>query len=84
MLHQPSGGATGTAADIQLQAKEIIYMKETIAGILSTATGQTVARIKEDSERDFFMSAQEAVAYGLADEVLIPKPPAAPAAAPAA
>jgi ATP-dependent Clp protease, protease subunit len=84
MIHQPSGGIGGTSADIALQAKEIIFMKNRVAHILSLATGQTVDKIKEDSERDFFMGAEDAVAYGIADEVLLPikkePAPAAPAA----
>jgi len=73
MLHQPSGGMGGTAADIQLQAKEIIYMKNRLAMILAATCNQSVEKIKEDSERDFFLGAEEAVEYGIADEVLIPK-----------
>ena len=82
MMHQPSGGMAGTAADIALQAKEIIYMKNRLAMILAQNCNQSIEKIKEDSERDFFMSAEEAVAYGIADEVLIPKKKetAAPAA----
>lgn len=81
MMHQPSGGMGGTAADIALQAKEIIYMKNRLAMILSRNCNQTIDKIKEDSERDFFLGAEEAVAYGIADEVLIPKKKeAAPAA----
>ena len=73
MLHQPSGGMGGTAADIALQAKEIIFMKNRLAMILSTNCNQPIDKIKEDSERDFFLGAEEAVTYGIADEVLIPK-----------
>jgi ATP-dependent Clp protease protease subunit len=73
MLHQPTGGMTGTAADMALQAKEILYMRHRINAILAKNCGQTIEKIKEDSERDFFLSAEEAVAYGIADEVLIPK-----------
>jgi ATP-dependent Clp protease protease subunit len=73
MLHQPSGGVGGTASDIALLAKEIIYMKHRIAQILSRNCNQPIEKIKEDSERDFFLSADDAVAYGIADEVLIPK-----------
>jgi ATP-dependent Clp protease protease subunit len=82
MLHQPSGGMAGTATDIALQAKEIIYMKNRLAMILSKNCNQPIEKIKEDSERDFFMSAEDAVAYGIADEVLVPKKKetAAPAA----
>lgn len=73
MLHQPSGGMGGTAADIALQAKEIIYMKNRLAMILSKNCNQPIEKIKEDSERDFFLSAEEAVSYGIADEVLVPR-----------
>lgn len=73
MMHQPSGGMGGTAADMALQAKEIIFQKQRLNEILSKNTGQSIERIREDSERDFFLSAEEAVAYGIADEVLIPK-----------
>ncbi len=83
MMHQPSGGMGGTAADMALQAKEILFQKKRLAEILSKNTGQPFDKIKEDSERDYFLSAEEAVAYGIADEVLLPKKkdvPAAPAA----
>lgn len=73
MMHQPSGGMGGTAADMALQAKEIIFQKQRLNEILSKNTGQPIERIREDSERDFFLSAEEAVAYGIADEVLVPK-----------
>jgi ATP-dependent Clp protease, protease subunit len=81
MIHQPTGGIAGTSADIAVQAKEIIYLKNRLAEILSKCCNQPLAKIKEDSERDFFMSAEESVAYGITDEVLIPKPkPPLPAA----
>lgn len=70
MIHQPSGGVGGTTADIQLQAKEIIYLKKLLHEILASHTGQSVERIAADSERDFFMSGQEAKDYGLIDEVV--------------
>lgn len=73
MIHQPSGGVGGTTADIQLQAKEILYLKKRLHEILASHTGQSVERIALDSERDFFMSAQEAKDYGLLDEVVIRK-----------
>ncbi|MCE5294299.1 MAG: ATP-dependent Clp protease proteolytic subunit [Chlamydiales bacterium] len=81
MMHQPSGGMGGTAADMALQAKEIIFQKQRLNEILSKNTGQSIARIREDSERDFFLSAEEAVAYGIADEVLVPKKKDAPVVA---
>jgi len=73
MIHQPTGGIGGTSADIAIQAKEIIYMKNRLAEIMAKCTGQPIEKIQEDSKRDYFMSAQEAVQYGLCDEVLVPK-----------
>lgn len=71
MIHQPSGGIMGTSADIQLQAKEILKLKQYLAQILSECSGQPIEKILTDSERDFFMSPQEAIEYGLIDEVVI-------------
>jgi ATP-dependent Clp protease, protease subunit len=73
MIHQPSGGVGGTTADIQLQAKEILYLKKQLHEILAYHTNQTVERIAADSERDFFMSGTEAKEYGLIDEVVTRK-----------
>lgn len=73
MIHQPSGGVGGTSADIAIQAKEVLYLKRHLNQILATCTGQTVEKIAQDSERDFFLSAEEAKAYGLIDEVVAPK-----------
>ena len=73
MLHQPYGGMGGTSADMKLQAEEILRQKHLIAKLTAEATGQPIEKIIEDSERDFFMGAQEAVAYGLIDRVLLPK-----------
>ena len=70
MIHQPWGGAQGTAADIVIQAEEIIRLKRTLNQLYATHTGQTEERIAKDSDRDFFMSADQAKAYGLVDEVL--------------
>ena len=70
MIHQPWGGTQGTASDIHIQAQEILKMKEELNKILSKHTGQPLARIEKDSDRDFFMSAQEAKDYGLVDEVI--------------
>lgn len=70
MIHQPHGGVGGTQSDIALQAKEIIYQKNLMNRILSKATGQSIEKIAADSERDFFMSAEEAKDYGLIDEVV--------------
>ncbi len=71
MIHQPSGGAQGQSTDIQIQAKEIQRLKDTLNEILSEQTGKTVKRLEKDTDRDNFMSAQEAVEYGLVDKVLI-------------
>lgn len=73
MIHQPAGGITGTTADIQIQAKEVIYLKKRLLDIMSESTGQSVAKIAEDAERDFFMSSEQALAYGIIDEVVRPK-----------
>jgi len=70
MIHQPSGGSQGTAADIEIAAKEILYARERLNQILSHHTGQTVERIAEDVDRDRFMSPQEAKEYGLIDNVV--------------
>lgn len=70
MIHQPLGGAQGQAVDIEIQAKEILYHKNTLNGLLASHTGQPLERIEEDTERDFFMSAVEAKDYGLIDAVL--------------
>ncbi len=70
MIHQPWGGTQGTASDISIQAKEILRMKEELGRILAFHTGQAPEKIIQDSDRDFFMSAAEAKAYGLVDEVL--------------
>ena len=70
MLHQPWGGVTGQAADIQIQAEEILKAKSMINGILAEHTGQTVEKIQAETERDRYMSAEEACEYGLIDEVL--------------
>jgi ATP-dependent Clp protease, protease subunit len=70
MIHQPSGGAQGQAVDIEIQAKEILYIKQQINQRMANYTGQSIERIEQDTERDFFMSAQEAVEYGLIDQVI--------------
>jgi ATP-dependent Clp protease, protease subunit len=69
MIHQPSGGVGGTSSDIALQAKEILELKKMCAHILSDLSGQPLARVVEDSERDFFMNPDQAVAYGFIDKV---------------
>ncbi len=70
MIHQPWGGAQGSASDISIHAKEILKLKEDLNKILAKHTGQPLDRIEKDADRDFFMSAQEAKAYGLVDEVI--------------
>ena len=70
MIHQPWGGAQGTASDIHIQAQEILRMKEELNKILAKHSGQPLARIEKDSDRDFFMSAQETQEYGLIDQVI--------------
>jgi ATP-dependent Clp protease protease subunit len=70
MIHQPSGGAQGQSTDIQIQAQEIQRLKDTLNEILAEKTGKTAKRIEKDTERDNFMSAKEAVEYGLIDKVL--------------
>jgi len=69
MIHQPLGGGRGTASDIQILAREFVQLRERMEAILAERTGQPVERIHEDTQRDFWMSAQEAVDYGLIDEV---------------
>ncbi|RQP23618.1 ATP-dependent Clp endopeptidase proteolytic subunit ClpP [Piscinibacter terrae] len=70
MIHQPSGGAQGQASDIEIQAREILKLRESLNKILSDRTGQPIEKIRNDSERDYFMSGQEAKDYGLIDQVL--------------
>jgi len=70
MIHQPLGGAQGQATDIQIQANEILRMKETLNEILSTHTGQKIEKLAEDTERDFFMSAEQSREYGIIDRVV--------------
>jgi ATP-dependent Clp protease protease subunit len=71
MIHQPSGGAQGQASDIQIQAREILDLRERLNAILAESTGQSIERIAIDTERDNFMSAADAVSYGLIDKVLV-------------
>ena len=73
MIHQPLGGAQGQSTDIQIQAKEILRIREVINEILADTTGQKIEKIVEDTERDNFMTAEEAKAYGLIDEVITSK-----------
>ena len=70
MIHQPWGGAEGTAADIDIQAQEILRLRAMLNGILSRHTGKSLKRISADTERDFFMSADEAKEYGIVDQVV--------------
>jgi ATP-dependent Clp protease, protease subunit len=69
MIHQPAGGVTGTSADIRLQANEILVQKKLCSQILSERTGQPLDKIVADSERDFYMNPEEALAYGLIDKI---------------
>lgn len=79
MIHQPLGGAQGQAADIEIQAKEILFIRSLLNGYIANATGQPVEKVRKDSDRDFFMTPEEAVSYGIIDEVIptrrtMPKP----------
>lgn len=76
MIHQPLGGAQGQATDIEIQAKEILYLKQKLNGHLANHTGQPLSKIEEDTERDFFMSAEECKEYGLIDQVIARRPSA--------
>src|SRR5580704_2076202 len=80
MIHQPFGGVYGQAADIQIQADEILKTKETLLQVMARCTGQPIERVRDDSERDRFFDAQQAVKYGVCDEVLGEESPAAIAA----
>ncbi len=71
MIHQPWGGVQGVEADIRIQAKEILNLKERLNRIIAKHTGQDVAKIEKDTDRDYFMSAEEAKAYGIVDEVVM-------------
>jgi len=71
MIHQPLGGFQGQATDIEIHAKEILYLKERLNGLLAEHTGQPIETIERDTDRDNFMSAETAVSYGLADTVLV-------------
>ena len=70
MIHQPLGGAQGQAVDIEIMAQEILFLKETLNGLMADHTGQPLAKITEDTERDYFLSPAEAVEYGLIDRVV--------------
>ena len=71
LIHQPSGGSQGQASDIEIQAREILYLRERMNKILSDRTGQPVDRIARDTDRDNFMSANDAVSYGLIDKIFV-------------
>lgn len=70
MIHQPSGGAQGQATDIEIQAKEILFLRERLNSLMADHTGQTIDVIERDTERDRFMSSEQSVEYGLVDEVI--------------
>jgi ATP-dependent Clp protease protease subunit len=70
-MHQPHGGAQGQASDIEIQAKEMLRLKKRLTEILSDATGKTLQEIEVDTNRDFYLTAEQAVAYGLVDQVLV-------------
>jgi ATP-dependent Clp protease, protease subunit len=74
MIHQPSGGSRGVAADIEIQAREILLMRQRLNELMAAHTGQTTERIDKDTDRDFWMSADDAVEYGLIDTVWRPRP----------
>ncbi len=71
MIHQPSGGASGTASDIEIQAREIIYLRAKMNELMSKHTGRPLEQVERDVDRDRFMSAEEAKAYGLIDQVIV-------------
>ena len=73
MIHQPWGGAQGMATDIEIQAREILTIREEINKILSLHTGQSIEKLEKDTDRNFFMSAEEAMAYGIVDEIMTRK-----------
>ncbi|WP_144148165.1 ATP-dependent Clp endopeptidase proteolytic subunit ClpP [Paraburkholderia sp. BCC1884] len=70
MIHQPSGGSQGTAADVEIQAREVIYLRQRLNAMMAERSGRSIEEIERDTDRDNFMSAQGAKAYGLVDEVL--------------
>jgi ATP-dependent Clp protease, protease subunit len=84
LLHQPYGGAAGQATDIELQAKEILRMRDLLNEMIASDTGQSLEKVAKDTDRDFVMSAEEAKEYGLIDEVITTREPASVAAAGAA
>ena len=74
MVHQPMGGARGQASDIDIQAKEILSLRERMNDILAERTGQDITTISDDTERDYYMSADEAKQYGIVDRVMTTRP----------
>ena len=74
MIHQPWGGVQGAASDISIQAREILRLREKINELLIKHTGQSLEKIQKDTDRDYFMSAEEAKEYGIIDEVIYGKP----------
>jgi len=71
MIHQPLGGAEGQASDIEIRARRILKMRDKLNRILAERTGQPLERIEKDTDRDYFMSAEEAVEYGIIDKVIV-------------
>ena len=71
MIHQPLGGAEGQASDIEIRARRILKMRDKLNRILAERTGQPLERIEKDTDRDYFMSAEEAQAYGIIDKVIV-------------
>lgn len=80
MIHQPSGGAQGQATDIEIQAREILYLREKLNRLMAEHCGQTIEKVASDVERDYFMNSEQAMAYGLIDQI-IDRRAAAPASA---
>ena len=84
MMHQPSGGAQGVAADIEIAAKEILYLRSRVNRLMADCTGQPLERIERDFDRDYYMSADEAKAYGIIDEVIVRRDAVKPGTVPLA
>jgi ATP-dependent Clp protease protease subunit len=74
MIHQPSGGSEGTAADIEIQAKEVLHLRERLNRIMAERTGRDIEQVRKDSDRDNYMSAEAAREYGIIDQVLLARP----------
>ena len=74
MIHQPLGGAEGQASDIKIQADEILYLKQAINKILADNTNKTLKQIEKDTDRNFFMSSEKAIKYGIIDKILPSRP----------